>query len=114
MLKYNAFVFEFSSELLREKLTARDTTLRPSDYEAFISAKLPAHPELQALKESSRIKIRGVLLRMLMEVGILVKGDSLGVVQRASPSPAVLRVIRDDDPTLLAGFLFPDTEIVHP
>jgi hypothetical protein len=114
MLKYNAFVFEFASELLRDKLAAHDTTLRPSDYEAFISAKASEHPELQELKETSRIKVRNVLLRMLTEVGILTEGDSLGAIQRTSPSPAVLRVIRDDDPTWLAGFLFSDAELRHP
>jgi len=114
MLKYNTFVFEFASELLRDKLVARDITLRHSDYETFISAKAPAHPELLELKESSRIKIRNVLLRMLTEVGILVEGDSLGVIERPSPSPAVLRAIRADNPGLLAGFLFPDSELGHP
>jgi hypothetical protein len=114
MLKCNAFVFEFASELLRDKLATRDATLRPSDYEAFVGAKTAAHPELQELKETSRVKIRNVLLRMLVEVGILVEGDSLGIVQRVPLSPTVLRVIRADDPALLAGFLFPNAEFGRP
>ena len=78
MLKYNAFVFEFAAETLRDKLAARDATLRPSDYEAFIDSKATAHPELSALKESSRKKVRTVLRRMLTEAGLLVPGDALG------------------------------------
>jgi hypothetical protein len=113
MLKYNAFVFEFASEMLRDKLAARDVTLRPSDYEAFIMSKSDAHPELYELKDSSKIKIRNVILRMLREVGILSDGDSLGNIQQPAPSPAVLGVIRTDDPSILAGFLFPEVELAN-
>lgn len=111
MLKYNAFVFEFASEVLRDKLVARDVVLRPSDYEGFIISKSDAHPELYELKESSKTKVRNVMLLMLTEVGILSAGDSLGSIQRPAASPAVINVIRDDNPSLLAGFFFPDAEI---
>jgi len=113
MLKYNAFIFEFAAETLRDKLAARDSTLRPSDYETFISVKTAAHSELHELTETSKTKVRRVLLRMLTEAGILVAGDSLGTVQRSVPSPAVLRAIRNDDSSLLAGFLYPDAEILR-
>jgi hypothetical protein len=113
MLKYNAFIFEFAAETLRDKLAARDSTLRPSDYETFVSAKTAAHAELYELTENSKTKVRTVLLRMLTEAGILVGGDSLGTVQRSVPSPAVLRAIRNDDSSLLAGFLYPDAEIAR-
>lgn len=113
MLKYNAFIFEFAAETLRDKLVARDSTLRPSDYETFVSAKIAAHSELNDLRATSKTKVRNVLLRMLTEAGILVAGDSLGTVQRSVPSPAVMRAIRNDDSSLLAGFLYPDAEIAR-
>ena len=113
MLKYNAFVFEFAAQSLRDKLAARDATLRPSDYETFIDSKSTAHPELFGLKESSRRKVRAVLRRMLTEAGLLVPGDALGTLQRAVPSPSVLAAIRSDSPSWLAGFLFPDAEIAR-
>ena len=113
MLKYNAFVFEFVAESLRDKLAARDATLRPSDYETFIDAKSTAHPELSGLKESSRKKVRAVLRRMLTEAGLLVPGHALGTLQRAVPSPSALAAIRNDSPSWLAGLLFPDAEIAR-
>lgn len=113
MLKYNAFVFEFAAESLREKLAARDATLRPSDYETFIDSTAIAHPELPGLKESSRKKVRAVLRRMLTEAGLLVPGDALGTLQRAVPSPSTLAVILNDSPAWLAGFLFPDADIAR-
>jgi hypothetical protein len=113
MLKYNAFVFEFASELLRDKIASHDLTLRPSDYEAFLTSKSDEHRELHELKESSKTKIRNVLLRMLSEAGLLLEGESLGTIQRPALSPSVQRAIRDDQPSLLAGFLFPDSEIAY-
>jgi hypothetical protein len=113
MLKYNAFVFEFAAEALRDKLAARDPILRPSDYETFIDSKSPAHPELSGLRESSRKKVREVLRRMLMQAGLLIPGEAMGALQRANPSPSTLATILNDNRAWLAGFLLPDAEIIR-
>lgn len=111
MLKYSAFPYEFAAEELRDKLDTHDTVLRRSDYEAFVELKTAGHPELADLKESSRTKVRQVMLRMLTEVGILAPGSLLGTIQRPILSPGALEAIRADHPRWLAGFLVPDTEI---
>ncbi len=113
MLKYNAFVFEFVADCLRDKLESLDTTLRPSDYERFIDSRSTAHPELSGLKETSRKKIRAVLRRMLTEAGLLVPGNALGTLQRAIPSPSALAAIQTDNRSWLAGFLLSDAEIAR-
>lgn len=112
-IKYNGFAFEFTSEILRDKLASQDIVLRPSDYEGFIHAKAASHPELTALKESSRTKVRRVLLRMLNEAGLLRKSKALGAVQRPVLSPSALDLIRRDNRHWLAGFLLPDSEIAR-
>lgn len=109
--KHIRFAFEFAAEVLRDKLTAHDPVLRHSDYESYTENKALDHPELDHLTTSSKNKIRQVLLRMLIEAGLLVKGASLGTIQRPTLSPAVMRVILADSPSWLAGFLVPDTEI---
>jgi hypothetical protein len=109
--KHNAFVFDFAAELLRDKLAAHDPILRHSDYETFIDNRSASHPELARLTNSSRNKIRQVLLRMLAEAGLLGPGAGLGTIQRPVLSPAVLSVVISESPRLLAGFLVPDTEI---
>lgn len=112
-MKQHAFLFEFASEVLRDKLAARESVLRPSDYERFLENRELTHPELRELTPSSSTKVRNVTLRMLTEAGLLVEGPSLGSVQRPVISPAVRDAIRDDAATLLAGFLFPDEEIAR-
>lgn len=109
--KHNAFVFDFAAELLRDKLAAHDPILRHSDYETFIDNRSASHPELARLTNSSKSKIRQVLLRMLAEAGLLGRGTGLGTIQRPVLSPAVLSVVISESPRLLAGFLVPDTEI---
>lgn len=111
--KHVQFAFEFAVEILREKLAEHDPILRHSDYETYVESKSPAHPELARLTSSTKNKVRQVLLRMLNEVGLLVPGEALGTIQRPVLSPAVVRVISNDNPKWLAGFLVPDTEIMN-
>ena len=105
------FAFEFAGEVLRDKLTAHDAVLRPSDYESYVENKCLPHPELASLKPTSKNKIRQVLLRMLSEAGLLAKGADW-TIQRPSLSPAVVRVITADSSLWLAAFLVPDSEIL--
>lgn len=109
--KHCSFIFEFAAEVLREKLSARDPVLRQSDYETFVENKSAAHPELAQLAAVSKNKIRQVLLRMLVEAGLLCDGTALGIVQRPVLSQAALSAIIEDSKHWLAGFLFPDNEI---
>jgi hypothetical protein len=112
-MKQNSMVFEFASEVLRDKMDGRDTSLRPSDYEGFLASKSTEHPEILALAETTRVKVRGVLLRMLMEAGILTKGAELGSLQRPALSIEAERVIRADNSRWLAGFLVTESEIAR-
>ena len=105
------FAFEFTSEVLRDKLAAHDAFLRPSDYEAYVENKSLSHSELARLTTLSKNKVRQVLLRMLAEAGLLATGAALGTIQRPALSPTVVRAITSDSPDWLAGFLVPDAEI---
>ena len=111
MIKFSAFPMEFAADMLRDKLASHDEVLRPSDYENFIEERRAGHPELAGLAESTRIKIRNVLRRMLLEAGLLTEGPLLGQVQRPVLSPNAEQAICADDPQWLAGFLVPDSEI---
>jgi hypothetical protein len=111
VLKSIAFVFEFVSEVLRDKMLFHDPTLRLSDYDAFEVGKAQVHSALESLKPSSKRKIRQVLMLMLTEVGMLVKGEGLGRIHRPALSRASLEAIALDDRRWLAGFLLTDAEI---
>lgn len=109
--KHVPFVFDFAAEVLRDKLAAHDRVLRPSDYEAYVESKAQAHAKLSGMSATSRNKIRQVLLRMLLEAGILADGEALGVLRNPVLSPAVLASILEDDSHWLRAFLLAEGEI---
>jgi hypothetical protein len=110
--KYSAFVFDFAAQVLRAKLDLLDPVLRPSDYEAFVTAQSLEHPELGELSPSTQAKIRTVLMTMLREVNILVPDRQGLLIQRPILPPDALAAILADDRRWLAGFLVPDAEII--
>lgn len=83
--KHIRFAFEFAAEVLRDKLAARDPVLRPSDYETYVESKGVSQPEIARLATSSKNKIRQVLLRMLLEAGLLRCRDRLRGHSATSP-----------------------------
>jgi hypothetical protein len=110
-MKHIQFVFEFASEVLRAKIEAHDPILRRSDYDSFVAGKAIIHPELQGLADSSRAKLKQVLLRMLSEAALLTPGPALGTINRVILPNTVVAAIIHDDPRWLAGFLLTDSEI---
>lgn len=110
-IKYAALVTEFAADVLRNKLADFDGVLRPSDYDNFIAAKLPSHPELAELTETSSRKIRNVLLLMLTEAGMLREENRERRIIRPVETQRVIDSIVADDAQFLAGFLWPDQEI---
>jgi len=104
--KYAALVREFAADVLRSKLADFDSVLRPSDYDNFIATRLPSHPELGELTESSSRKVRNVLLLMLMEAGILQEESGERRITRPVQTQRVIDSIVADDAQFLDGFLW--------
>lgn len=110
-IKYAALVREFAADVLRSKLADFDLVLRPSDYTNFIADRLPSHPELGKLTESSSRKVRNVLLLMLMEAGMIQKENRDRRITRPLQTQRVIDSIIADNAQFLAGFLWSDEEI---
>jgi hypothetical protein len=109
--KYAALVREFAADVLRSKLADFDSVLRPSDYSNFIAARLPSHPELSELSESSGRKVRNVLLLMLMEAGMIREENGERRITRPMQTQRVIDSIVADDAQFLDGLLWTDKEI---
>lgn len=103
-------IFDFVVEVLRDKALVYDYEIRESDYNSFVNRKSFDHPELEGLAETSRIKIKTVLFRMLEEVG-LINSAKARIIQPVFVTYEVEKVIVEDNPELLKIFLKPDREI---
>lgn len=110
-LKQSSFLFDFAVEVLREKLIGTDRVFRFSDYETFLDTHTLTHPELGELRESTRVKLRQILMHMLTEAALLHGRGKTVLVQRPSMGSAVLSAILADDGRWLAGFLYSDDEV---
>jgi hypothetical protein len=106
------FIFDFIVEVLRDKVLVYDFEIRDSDYNSFVNRKYYDHPELESLSESTKIKIKTVLFRILSEVGLIDHAKSR-VIQRVLLSNELEKVVVDDNPELLKIFLKPDREIAE-
>lgn len=107
-----AFIREFVEEVVRAKALALETHLTPGDFVRFFDLKGAEAPEVDALTEKSRDKVRQVLIRMLAEGGVLNSTSEMGI-QRPSPSSGLIALVSKKIPADLKVFLLSDAEIRH-
>ena len=104
------FVREFTEEVLRPKALASDLQLYPGDIGRFFDAKAECSLEAEHLTASSRAKVEQVLIRMLVEAGLLDTAQSQKIM-RAVPSRALARVVAASDPSRLRFLLLSENDI---
>lgn len=95
------FVYDFASEVVREKFLRLNLKLTQDDYEIFFNSKAEWHPEMERIAESTRKKQRQFVFKMLREADLL---SADGMIQPALLSPRVVRAIREDDPANFSVF----------
>jgi hypothetical protein len=69
--KRYAYVHEFAVEVLHEKYLSLHYELTDFDYDAFFNRKADWHPELDQIKETTRVKMKTRMFWMLREAGFL-------------------------------------------
>ncbi len=65
------FIRDFAIEVIREKYLLMDYALTAEDYTTFFDHKAEWHDELEKLKDSTRVKLKQVLFKMLREAEII-------------------------------------------
>lgn len=86
-------LYEFGSEVIRNKFLQLDLMLGPTEFDAFLESKSICHPEIEALVDSTRAKLGQVALRMLRETEILSADN---VIQPLLLAAEVARAIQAD------------------
>ena len=93
--KHYAFIREFAVEVLHEKYLVFDFALTEFDYERFFNRKADWHEELAQLKDSSRVKMRTMLFRMLRDGGLV---NQAHVILPALLSRRLVEALQGDAP----------------
>lgn len=108
--KLYGFIYDFATEVMRKKLLLFDYQLLNSDYESFYDSKRVAFENLNEVSESTQKKLKQVMFKMFEQAGFI---DSVKEkhIQKPYLSDELLRLIIEDDPKLLSGFLYSDADI---
>lgn len=68
---------DFAEEVVRERFLLMTPWLNAEDFDRFIAGKTLWHPELEELKDSTRIKLRRNALLMLHQAELLSEQDEI-------------------------------------
>ncbi len=110
LCKKYSFMKDFVVEVIRTKYQLFDRVLTESDYSRFVAAKSLAHPELESLSELTGNKVRQVLFKVL-ELNGIITSTSNGFILKPLLSKEAENAICNENPMLLAAFLFSNEEI---
>jgi len=100
-----ALLGEFAEEVVREHMLLLTPSLRLQDFDSFTREKSLWHPELTALADTTRRKLRQNTFRMLREAGLLMDD---GVIPTVFLSPRLEELLGTRDPSDLR--FFPTTQ----
>jgi Putative inner membrane protein (DUF1819) len=105
-----SFFKDFVEEVMMEKISLFDFKLEDRDYNSFISKKSIEHEELDQLADSTKYKIKQVLLKVLEQGGLIdnikEKNITMPVVDRE-----IERIIAQTDAEDLKLLLYTDQKI---
>jgi hypothetical protein len=108
--KLYQFIYDFATEIMRNKLLLFDFKLINSDYEAFYDSKRVAYDNLNTISEATQYKLKQVMFKMFQQADFIdsVKNKN---IQKPYLSEELIKLIVQDDPKYLSAFLYSDNEI---
>jgi len=106
--KCYSFIRDFAVEVIREKYLSLYLEVTHDDYDNFFNRKADWHDELDKLSDNSRSKLRQVLFKMLVDVGILSKQHQ---IQPMLISESFIRTISRASREYLSVFPVSDNQI---
>lgn len=87
------FINEFAVEVLQEKVQLMEYRLTQEDYQKFFHKKASWNEELDTLTNTTKIKVRTVLFRMLRELGFL---SSAGEILPILLPETIIRLLKTE------------------
>ncbi len=109
-VKLYGFIYDFTTEVMRQKLLLFDFQILNSDYESFFDSKAVNFENLNTISEGTQYKLKQVMFKMFEQAGFI---DSVKTknIQKPYLSEELIRLIVQDDPKYLSAFLYSDNEI---
>ncbi|MEA1919062.1 MAG: DUF1819 family protein [Campylobacterota bacterium] len=108
--KFYQFIFDFASQVIRNKLLLFDFQILNSDYESFYDSKRMAYDNLNTISEMTQKKLKQVMFKIFEQAGLIDSVKSKNI-QKPYLSEELIKLIVHDDPKYLSAFLYSDNEI---
>ena len=109
-VKTYRLIFEFISEVVRDKYLMFDYVIYDSDYAKFIESKTASSEKLQRITEKTEYKIKQVIFRIL-EQSSLIDSSKARNIQKPYVSDELQNIVSQYDVKFLACFLYANGEI---
>ena len=108
--KLYGFIYDFATEVMRQKLLLFDFQVLNSNYESFYDSKAVSFENLNTISEATQKKLKQVMFKMFEQAGFI---DSVKTknIQKPYLSEELIKLIVQDDPKYLSAFLYSDNEI---
>ncbi len=108
--KLYQLIYDFSTEIMRNKLLLFDFELLNSDYQSFYDSKAVAYDNLNTISEGTQYKLKQVMFKIFEQAEFIdsVKNRN---IQKPYLSVELIKLIVQDDPKYLSAFLYSDNEI---
>jgi hypothetical protein len=94
------FIAQFATEVLRERFLSFRLDLDYDAFDAFFEAKAEWHPDVAAIRPSTRAKLRQILFRIMREADIITQS---GKIRRTLLTPRLESLIPRDELQWLPG-----------
>ncbi len=104
VFKCYTFVFDFVRVTLRDKLIVFDYRVTSGDFDSFWNSMSVEHPELDEMTATTRKKIRQVMLRILVEAGLLSDTTNPTITPRPI-SQLIESILTSEGKNYRVGFL---------
>lgn len=95
-IKDSRFLGDFMRDVVKSRARAHDDQLRFGDWDRFLEMCELIDPEVTKLKESTRKKLRQVIIRILVESGYLENRSSMKLTP-IRIEPAIEKLLLDHD-----------------
>lgn len=102
------FIKDFAVEVLRDHYVTLKYQVRYEDFDVFYNNKAVWHEELDQITESTRLKLRNNIFRMMKEAQ-LITADNF--IQHAVLTPSLISNFAEQDSALLLVFTISDADI---
>jgi len=110
--KVYKFIYDFATEVMRDKMLLFDFQILDSDYESFYDSKSATYENLNTISQKTQNKLKQVMFKIFEQAEFLDSTKTKNI-QKPYLSDRLIELIVQDNPKYLCAFLYSNNDINH-